>query len=76
MDAHNADHVFFLAGHGSVLGGAIGAAVTITQADSSTVTGTIVGDAAAPTYVLGFSAVEYAKLAEAQLTTAATVKLA
>lgn len=60
----------------SVLGGAIGAAVTITQADASTVAGTIVGDAAAPTYVLGFSAVEYAKLVEAQLTTAAKVKLA
>ena len=55
-----------------VLGGAIGSVVTVTQtgASATTVSGTIVGDASAPTYVLGFTDAEYAKLEVAYLTTA------
>lgn len=64
----------------------IGSAVTVTQdiagggatgGSEVTITGTLLGDAGAPTYVIGFDSTEYAKLVLGDLiTTAATVEIA
>lgn len=56
----------------ALLGGTVGQAVTVTQtgASATTVAGTLVGDASAPTYVIAFTDAEYAKLEIAYLTTA------
>ena len=59
-----------------LLGAPIGAAVTIKGVDTVEAVGTLVEDAAAPTYVLGFTSTEYAKLgAYTNQTTASTVKV-
>lgn len=55
----------------------IGTAVTVTEATSAQeITGYIVSDKGAPTYIIGFTSVEYAKLTLENLTTSATVTLA
>jgi len=61
------------------VGATIGSAVTVTQtgASATTVSGTLVADSNAPTYLISFTAAEYAKLEIAYLTTAVgTVALA
>ena len=73
MDATNRTITVTLA---KLLGAPIGAAVTVKGVDNVEAAGTLVEDAAAPTYVLAFNATEYAKLgAYTNLTTAATVKV-
>lgn len=56
----------------SLLGGSLGQAVTVTQtgASATTVSGTLVSDASAPTYVIAFTDAEYAKLEINYLTVA------
>jgi hypothetical protein len=72
----DATNLTFTATLAKLLGAPIGAAVTIKGVDTVEAVGTLVEDAAAPTYVFAFDATEYAKLgAYTNQTTASTVKV-